>query len=152
MQSQNEILKINSFLSVALPIIVGVVRTILKSFDWQVSEEGKGLDLAFSIKSGEKQIKFYLHNLLMEIATIDRDEESLRFDENLRDFDFFLAKTARLTESKLNILFHLLKEENMDTAVENISQSAKNYERIRIWRIDPKSPDKGQTEAGGSVS
>ena len=40
----------------------------------------------------------------------------------------------------------------MDTAVENISQSAKQYERIRIWRIDPKSPDKGQTEAGGSVS
>lgn len=138
MQSQNEILKINSFLSVALPIIVGVVRTILKSFDWQVSEEGKGLDLAFSIKSGEKEIKFYLHNLLMEIATIDRDEQPPRFDKNLRDFDFFLAKTARLTESKLNILFHLLKEEDVDTAVENISQDAKQYERIRIWKFDPK--------------
>lgn len=105
MQSQNEILKINSFLSVALPIIIGVVRTILKSFDWQVTKEGKGLDLAFSIKSGEKQIKFYLQNLLMEIATIDRDEQPPRFDENLRDFEFFLAKTARLTESKFKHSF-----------------------------------------------
>jgi len=109
---------------------------LLQSAGMEVKEEGSGLDLAFYIKSGEKEIKFYLHNLLMEIATIDRDEQPPRFDENLWDFEFFLAKTSRLTESKLNILLHLLKEEDVDTAVENISRSAKNYERIRIWRFD----------------
>ena len=127
------------------PIVAEIVRTILKSFDWQVTEEGKGLDLAFSIKSGEKQIKFYLHNLLMEIATIDRDQQPPRFDENLRDFDFFLTKTTQLTQSKLNILFHLLKEQDVDTTIEDIIQAAKHYERIRIWKIDQKksSPNPG---------
>jgi len=105
MQNPKETAKINHFLSLVLPIVVDVVRTILQSFDWQVKEEGHGLDLAFSIKSGEKEIKFFMHNLLMEIATIDRDENPLRFDENLRDFDFFLAKTVRLTQSDQRQLF-----------------------------------------------
>jgi hypothetical protein len=140
MQNQKEIAKINHFLSLVLPIVVDVARTILQSFDWQVKEEGHGLDLAFSIKSGEKEIKFFMYNLLMEIATIDRDEDPPRFDENLRDFDFFLAKTVRLTQSKLQVLFQLLKEENVDVAIENITQDAKQYERIRIWRFDQKKP------------
>jgi len=140
MQNQKEIAKINHFLSLVLPIVVDVVRTILQSFDCQIKEEGHGLDLAFSIKSGEKEIKFFMHNLLMEIATIDRDEDPLRFDENLWNFDFFLAKTVRLTQNKLQVLFHLLGEEDVDAAIENITQDAKQYERIRIWRFDQKKP------------
>ena len=140
MQNHEEMIKINCFLSIALPIVAGVVRTILQSLGWDVKEEGKGLDLAFYIKSGEKEIKFFLHNLFMEIATIDRDEEPLKFDERLRDFDFFLAKTASLTESKLNVLFHLLGEEDAYAAIEHISRDAKQYEQIRIWRFDQKKP------------
>ena len=138
-------IQITRFLCMVSPIVAEIVRTILRSFDWQVSEEGKGLDLAFSIKSGEKQIKFYLHNLLMEIATIDRDQQPPRFDENLRDFDFFLTKTTQLTQSKLNILFYLLKEQDLDTTIEDIIQATKHYERIRIWKIDQNksSPNPG---------
>jgi len=138
MQDQKEIAKINHFLSLLLPIVVDVIRTIFQSFGWQVEEEGCGLDLAFSIKSGEKELKFFMRNLLLEIATIDRDENTLRFDEELHDFDYFLAKTARLTQSKLQVLFHLLGEEDVDAAIENIIQIAKQYERIRIWRFDQK--------------
>lgn len=138
MQDQNEITKINHFLRLVSPIVVGQVKMLLQSAGMEVKEEGCGADPAFSIKSGEKEIKFFLHNLLMEIVTVDRDEKPLRFDENLHDFDFFLAKTVRLTESKLKILFHLLGEEDVDVAIENISQDAKHYERIRIWRFDQK--------------
>jgi hypothetical protein len=138
MQDQIEIAKINAFLSLVSPIIVEVVRTSLRLAGCEVQQEGQGFDLAFSIKLGDKEAKFFLHNLLLEIATIDRDEEPLRFDENLRDFDFFAAKTARLVESKLNVLSHLFGQENVDAAIENISQNAAQYERIRIWRFDRK--------------
>jgi hypothetical protein len=66
------------------------------------------LKTEFHIKSGEKEMTFYLHNLLLEIATIDRDENPLRFDDRLVDFDYFAKKTARIIESKLKILFKLL--------------------------------------------
>ncbi|MCX5637382.1 MAG: hypothetical protein NTX52_06785, partial [Planctomycetota bacterium] len=70
--------------------------------------------------------------------TIDRDAQPLMFDENLRDIDYFLAKMARLIQSKLNVLFQLLGQEDMDAAIESITKDSKQYERIRIWRFDNK--------------
>ncbi|MCX5638849.1 MAG: hypothetical protein NTX52_14320 [Planctomycetota bacterium] len=140
MQSQEEIEKINRFLCMSLPIVTEIVKTILQSLNYQVIQKGHGLDLVFSIKAGKKEAEFYLHNLFLEIVTIDRDEEPLRFDENLRDFDYFLAKTARIIASKLNVLFHLFGEEDLDAAIENITKDAKQYERIRIWKVDQKGP------------
>jgi len=136
MQDKNEIAKINHFLSVVSPMVVGVVKTILQSLDWQVEQKGDGLDMVFAIKQDEKAAQFYLHNLFLEIATIDRDEQPLMFDENLRDFDYFLAKMARLIQSKLNVLFQLLGRQDIDAAIEIITKDSKQYERIRIWRFD----------------
>jgi len=138
MQNQKEIEKINRFLCMVLPIIVDVVKTILRTLDFQITEKGRGLDLVFSIKRGKKEAEFYLQNLLLEIATVDRDENPLRFDENLLNFDYFLAKMVRVTQSKLNVLFHLFGEADVDAAIENITKDAKQYERIRIWRFDQK--------------
>lgn len=138
MQNQNEVTKINHFLSAILPIVVRSVKTFLQSAGLDVEEKGRGFDIVFHIKSGEKEADFFLHNLLMEIATVDRDEQPLRFDENLRDFDFFLTKTMRLTQSKLRILFRLLLEKDVDVAIDSITKDAKQYERIRIWRLDQK--------------
>lgn len=123
-----------------VPIVTGIVRTILQSLGYEVNQKGHGLDLVFSIKAGKKEAEFYLHNLFLEIVTVDRDEEPLRFDENLRDFDYFLAKTARIIASKLNVLFHFFGEENIDAAIGNITKDAKQYERIRIWKFDQKGP------------
>jgi hypothetical protein len=138
MQNQIVIEKINCFLTLMSPIIIEIVKTILQTLDFQVIEKGRGLDLVFSIKAEKKEAEFYLHNLFLEIATIDRDEELLRFDEGLRGFDYFLAKMARLIQSKLNVLFQLLGQEDVDAAIESITKDAKQYERIRIWRFDSK--------------
>jgi len=142
MQDKNEIAKINHFLSVVSPMVVEVIKTILQSLDWQVEQKGDGLDMVFAIKQDEKTAQFYLHNLFLEIATIDRDSQPLMFDENLRDFDYFLAKTARIVASRINILLRLIKAENVDAAIENIVQDAKQYERVRIWRFDQTDTDK----------
>jgi len=136
--------RISQFLTFILPIVAEIVKTALQSSNLNVNQEGFGLDMAFSIKAGEKEIKFYLHNLLLEIATVDRDEVPLRFDENLRDFDFFLAKTIHLTESKLKVLFHLLREDDVQVALKNITLDAKQYERIRIWQFDKGTSNSGK--------
>jgi len=129
------------FLAVISPVIINYVAQLLRSAGLQVKREGRGLKTAFSIKKDDKEAKMYLGNLLLEIATVDRDQKPLRFDENLRNFEFFMAKTARLTESKLKILFHLFDEGDLNAAVENIAQDAKQYERIRIWQIDRQDKD-----------
>jgi len=140
MQNQIEIEKINNFLSLVSPVVVAIVKTILQTLGCDVREEGSGLDLAFHIKSEGKEVQFFLNNLLLEIATVNRDEDPLQFDENLRDFDYFLRKTAHVVESKLNVLFQLFGQDDIEAAIENIGQLAKQYERIRIWKFDQKGP------------
>lgn len=136
MQDRNEITRINKFLSKVSPIVLGQVKMILQSAGLNVEEKGRGSELVFIIKSGEKEIVFSPYNLLLEIVSIDRDEMPLRFDENLQDFGFFLDKMARLTQSKLQILFKLHAEDDVEKAIDNISRDAEQYQRIRIWRFD----------------
>jgi len=144
MQNQNEIAKINYFLCVVSPIIVGHMKMLCQSTGAKVREQGRGLELSLLIKSGKKKIKFFLHNLFLEIATVDRDDDPLRFDERLREFDFFLAKMTRIARNKLKILFHLLLEEDVDAAIENIGRDEKQFERVRIWRFDRKPSSERQ--------
>jgi len=143
MQESKEIAKINHFLSMVLPLVTELVSAILRSSGIEIQKEGSGLDMAFSIKSGEKGAKFYLRNLLLEIATLDRDEDPLQFDERLRDFDFFLAKMTNTIQSKLRVLFHVLEKDDIQAAVESISRDAKLYERVRIWQFDQGKPAEG---------
>jgi hypothetical protein len=150
MQEQIDIAKINHFLARVSPVIVEVTRAVLQVRGCEVEEEGSGLDLAFSIKFSRKELKFYMQNLLLEIVTVDRDEEPLRFDEGLRDFDYFMTKMARAINSKLCVLFHLLKEDDFEAAIENICKDAKDYERIRIWRFDENNGGRTKSRADTS--
>lgn len=135
MQDESEITEINDFLSLTGPAIIAQVKMILQSAGLKVRETGRGPDLTFTLKSGHKEVEFCPHNLLLDIATIDRNQEPLRFDKELRDFDYFLAKKARFVESRLKVVFQFLTEDNLDVAVDNISRNAKKDERICIWRF-----------------
>jgi len=130
--------RINHFLNSMSPYIALKVKILLRMAGFEFTEKGWGLNTILSIKDGEKEADFCLHNLLLEIVTIDRDEVPLRFDENLQDFDYFKAKTDSLIESKLRILFQLLAQDSMEKAIEDIERHAHQYERIRIWRLDQK--------------
>lgn len=104
-------IRIAGFLAVAAPLITQQVRAVLRSHGYQVREEGTGIDLTFCVKKGKVELKFFLHNLFLEIATVDRDGEPLRFGDRLLDFDYFLSKTAHVIQSKLRIFLHLLGAE-----------------------------------------
>lgn len=145
-QNYDQSMRISSFLSVASPIVTEIVQSVLRSCGCQIQQKGSGLDITFSIKSRDidTDIEFYLRNLLLEIVSMDRDQTPLRFDENLKDFDYFLAKTVRLVQSKLKILLHLLEEKDTDKAIEEINLDAKQYERIRIWKLDQNKQAKNE--------
>jgi len=143
MQDKSEITEINDFLSLTGPAITAQVKMILQSAGLKVKETGRGPDLTFTLKSGHKNVEFCPQNLLMDIATVDRNEEPLRFDRDLRDFDYFLAKKARVIESRLKVVFQFLTEDNLDVAVDNINRNMKKDERIRIWRFNRNKSSHG---------
>ena len=134
MQEIDDNAKIAGFLSATAALIIHQVKMVLESNGYQVKEQGCGLDLTFSVTSGKVTANFFLHNLFLEIATIDRDEEPLRFDDKLLDFDYFVSKTAHLIESKLKLLLHLLETEDVEAALRKIQADSSGYERVRIWR------------------
>jgi len=142
MQDEKEITRINRFLCFVSPIVIAQVKMLLQAAGMDIEQEGHGLDTAFCIRSGGKEAKFFMHNLLLEIATIDRDEEPVRFDGRLCDFDYFLAKTAHLLQSKLRILVSLFEKDDFQQAIESICKDTKQYERIRIWRFDGRETNK----------
>jgi hypothetical protein len=136
MQEQIENKKIFGFIAFITPLVCKILETIFSSIGASAEQKGEGLQISFHIKSGEKELEFYLNNLLLEIATIDRDESPLRFDEKLQDFEYFAAKAAKLTDSKMRILFELLSEDDVDKVIDSISEKAKDYQRVRIWKFD----------------
>ncbi|MHC4637324.1 MAG: hypothetical protein ACYTBV_07445 [Planctomycetota bacterium] len=136
--------RIEGFLYLSTPIVTDIIKQILRSTDCELTHKGDGLNTVFCIKHTDKEIKFHMHNLLLEIATVDRDERCLRFDEKLKDFNYFVHKTNQVIDSKLKVLFELLFEDDFDKAKENIARLGDNYERIRIWQIDQdKKPKSG---------
>lgn len=136
MRKLNDSAKINLFLQATAPLVIDIVGAILNSTNWQIERKGKGLDTFFSIKAGDNETVFYIHNLLLEIATVDRDQNPLRFDQRLEDIDYFIEKMVRLSESKLNILFQLFGNEDIEKAIAKIEKNSDQYERIRIMRFD----------------
>jgi len=136
MKNHKDMVAIAAFLRFATPLILAQIRAVLKALQIQFRETGQCLEHCFWLKDGEKEVQFMLRNLFLEIATLDRDAEPLRFDQKLTDFDYFVTKCSRLIQSKLRILFRFLGEEDVDKAIEKISQEASDYERIRIWKFD----------------
>ncbi|HBG27924.1 MAG: hypothetical protein A2Y10_16515 [Planctomycetes bacterium GWF2_41_51] len=136
MHERTDSIQISQFLIFVTPLVCKILEGTFAIVDIAAEQKGKGLDTIFCLKIHNKEMNFYIGNLLLEIATIDRDETPLRFDGNLTDFDYFLKKLSRAIESKLRILFKLLEHENVDKALEGVAGLSKDYERIRIVKID----------------
>ena len=137
MQSQIEIDKINRFLTVVTPSIVKSLKASLESAGLQVTEQLLGNDPALSIKKGKLEIKFFLMNLLLEIATVDRDEEPMRFDDRLRDFKYYTNKMLSTVHGKLKILSAVLSQDDLSKIAQDLDKFAHEFERIRVITIDP---------------
>ena len=140
MKLEDDERKVAAFIAFSWPIVADLVRTVFERLGCKVCCRGYGLDAVLEIEAGERKASFYLHNLLLEIATVDRDERPLRFDENLADFEFFLRKTLRLVQGKIFILQQFFSAGDVEAAIEKLSEMAKDYQRLRIIRWDGRIP------------
>ena len=130
---------IGPFIDFIASLVGAVAASLIQSTGWQVRQTGSGGDTVLSIKTDNRQFQFYLQNLLLEIATVDRDAEPLIFDESILDPEVFLKKTFHVLASRLNILFCFMAKADVETAIDTISRQAENYERICILRVDNPS-------------
>ena len=136
MQNQNETERINQFLNIASPTIVGQLRLMFQSIGVKVHQRGRGLEMTLVIKSGDKEIRFLVQNLFLEIATVDSKEKPPRFDEKVQDYNFFLDKTLSYARSKVKILFQLLLE--LEITPETVNRNTKLYDDFCICVPSPK--------------
>jgi len=140
MELQDDERKVAAFIAFAWPIVAELARTVFERLGCKVCCRGYGLEAVLDIEAGEKKASFYLHNLLLEIATVDRDEKPLRFDENLAEFEFFLRKTSRLVQGKILILQQFLSADDVEAAIDKLAEMAKDYQRLRILRWEGRRP------------
>ena len=121
------------------------MEQLLKALHLDAKRKGQGLDMVFCIRHGNNDIEFHMHNLLLEIASIDRDENPMRFDDRLGDFEYFVSKTNRIVAGKLQVLLELVSKEDFDKAKESIAKLGNQFSRIRIWQFDgPGKPPSGK--------
>lgn len=136
--------KIALFLTVEGSMIISGIRMMLEACGFEVIQSGKGLETKFNIKQDKFTATMFLRNAFLEIATIDRDEKSLRFDQRLVNPDYTAWKIAEVVNSKLTALMATLKSpKDGGKALEQLKKMAEQgvYERVRIWEIDRKAAE-----------
>jgi hypothetical protein len=133
---------IDRFIELFSDGIIKTVMTLFEAMEIEAVLEGEGIESCIHVKNGEKSCDFFMGNLLLEIATIDRDDRPLVFDKALIDPDRFYEKSSKAITSKLAVLMPLLMADDHKKAIEDV-KNMKGYERIRIIEVDKgNKPDK----------
>ncbi|PIU51037.1 hypothetical protein COS91_06555 [Candidatus Desantisbacteria bacterium CG07_land_8_20_14_0_80_39_15] len=135
-KTEEDRIKIENVLRVAYQFVPSVVKKILEREGFEVEEQGEGLELSYRVKGADDiSAVFCLRNLFLEIATRDRDEEPLEFDEELSNFSFFMFKTAKVMETKLKLFVAILKN-GPDMTPEEMKKIVPEGTRIRVAKFD----------------
>lgn len=142
--------KIWLFLQGSFPLIMAAVFTelIQMGIEFKIKDKRKGpyltLELTLPIEDGGTSI-LHVYNLCMEIVSVDRDEEPMRFDESILDEEKFISKMAQVIESKLRILRAIIEAGSLEGAQEIMEKFADEhggkYERLRFAIMDDKDDE-----------
>ncbi len=100
-------MKIVGFINVIYGSVVAYTKELIESIGVSVEkEEGQGVDLTLFLTSDDNRTKaqLRLENLFLEIVSIDRDESSLRFDNNLCDIEYLSDKVTRVVQSRIEVI------------------------------------------------
>ena len=111
------------------PVVKGCVQHILKKegYSWETKEKGWEEFFEITVKNrSDTTVQFFLHNLYLEIATKDRDDELLEWDMKLFDFSFFREKVIRIIFEKIRPLFIALSTDDTEKLKKKLRQFAKD--------------------------
>ena len=119
MKKKMESEKINRFVMAAYRPILMLVDMTFESNGFKIKDQiGHGLGHTFILESPKykaSRIEFRIHNLLMDIATKDRDAEYLEFDEGLMDDQYLLDKTIKNLDRRIYGLIATLENASSET-------------------------------------
>jgi len=122
------------------PMVKGYIQEILEKEGYSCEEKEKGWEEFLEIKAkDEKEVKaqFFLHNLYLEIATKDRDDEPLEWDTRLLDSSFFQEKATTIIFSKIRPLLIALSTNDAKKLDEKLTKLAKSEGfRMRMTLFD----------------
>ena len=82
-----------------------------------VDSYNEGFELVYQIQPKnpeQKSIEFCFRNLLLDIATVDRDAEVLQFDAELEDLEYNARKVASIVFSRIEALEMLTQTGDLD--------------------------------------
>ena len=130
--------KIASFLAATIPMTTDYLRHCLRLKGWKFKEKGAGLYRAFHIKSNKTGIEgeFHIYNLVLDIVTIDRHKQPLKFDEGVLDFNYFFKKATENINLRLRVITRLLEQKDTNQAIEQVTKEAQKCgDWMRIWKL-----------------
>lgn len=135
-KTEEDRIKIENVLRVAYKFVPSVVKKILEHEGFEAEKQGEGLELSYRVRGRDGlSAVFCLHNLFLEIATKDRDDEPLEFDEELSSFNFFMLKTTKVMETKLKLFVAILKN-GPDMTPEEMKKIVPEGTTIKMIKFD----------------
>lgn len=103
------------YAAMTLPVVVKILEEVFKEHNIEYKREGSAWKTMYHLKKGDCGAEFFLDNLLLEIITVDRDENPLKFNKAiLNDTPAWIAKTMDVIESKLAMLIPMLNGMSKD--------------------------------------
>ena len=140
-KTEEDRMKIENVLRVAYKFVPSAIKDILENEGFKVEEQGKDLDLSYKVSgTGDFHAVFYFHNLFLEIATKDRDDDPLEFDEGLSSFGCFMLKSVKVIDSKLRLFTAILKK-GPDISGEEIKKIVPEGTRVRVTKLRKGTPE-----------
>ncbi|OHB52630.1 MAG: hypothetical protein A2Y12_03680 [Planctomycetes bacterium GWF2_42_9] len=141
-KNQIEYDKINRCLSKIAPIVLLTLESTFAENGIEFKLVGKGLDSKYQLKKGSLECSMFLHNLFLEVATVDRDATPLKYNNRMDDNEMLLARIIEIVDSKLAPLLLLIAGKDADEIERLAKQSHPGYERFNITMLKDKNMSK----------
>ena len=132
---------ITSFLGFFGPLILDSVESIFAENNISFKKNYNGIRTTYKLGSNDHEIIFFTENMFLEIATTDRDNNQPRFDTDLYDHEYLLAKIVDVINGKMRMLLPVLNGEDIHKVANKLGKE-KCYSRISVLEIDKDDQEK----------
>ena len=78
MNNQTELTKINVFLALAAPVVIGFVKTLLEADNFEVTQEGSGSDFAFALNQASSRSNSFCRTCFLKLRRSIEMQEPLQ--------------------------------------------------------------------------
>ena len=102
-----------------------------------------GIELGYLLVAGDNRFDFRLGNALKELLSIDRDEQPMRFDFDLKDIERGMEKLERIVVGRLELLRTMLESKDKEEFKQRMEGLGRYFDRMRFWYSDEEEEKGG---------